>query len=104
MLELPIGPQADLSVRFVRECLRPLLESPFRVTNEFSGGMIRAAKEFGSALRGMRTEDVTAQPAELVFLNRLHFGFYSILAQLDSSVDYAGLEETLLARARARAR
>jgi predicted unusual protein kinase regulating ubiquinone biosynthesis (AarF/ABC1/UbiB family) len=96
MLDLQPGRLADLSFSFVDCCLRPVVESPFRVTTEYSAGLVHAARAFTSALRGMEKNEVTPQPAELIFLNRLHFGFYSVLAQLDSEVDYATVEGRLI--------
>jgi hypothetical protein len=37
-------------------------------------------------------------PPTLILLNRLQFGFYSVLARLDVSVDYASLERSFLDR------
>jgi len=34
-----------------------------------------------------------------VFMNRLQFGFYSVLARLDVEVDYAAVERRFLAEA-----
>ena len=31
-------------------------------------------------------------PPEMLFVNRLQFGFYSVLARLDAEVDYAAVE------------
>jgi hypothetical protein len=39
----------------------------------------------------------------VLFLNRLQFGFYSVLARLDVDVDYAAIERPILAEARAKA-
>jgi hypothetical protein len=35
-------------------------------------------------------------PADFLFLNRLQFGFYSVLARLDVAVDYRAIEERIL--------
>jgi hypothetical protein len=35
----------------------------------------------------------------MLFLNRLQFGFYSVLARLDVTVDYASVERDFLSRA-----
>jgi hypothetical protein len=35
-------------------------------------------------------------PPNMVFLNRLQFGFYSVLARLNVSVDYAAAEREFL--------
>jgi len=52
----------------------------------------RAAQ--GPARRG------AAMPEGLLFMNRLQFGFYSVLARLDVEVDYSAVERTFLAEAR----
>ena len=38
-------------------------------------------------------------PPSMLFLNRLQFGFYSVLARLDVEADYAAVERTFLAEA-----
>ena len=38
----------------------------------------------------------TPLPDGLFFVNRLQFGFYSVLARLDVSVDYGRVESTFL--------
>jgi hypothetical protein len=38
-------------------------------------------------------------PPTMVLLNRLQFGFYSVLARLDVRVDYASVERRFLAEA-----
>ena len=35
-------------------------------------------------------------PPDMVFVNRLQFGFYSVLARLDVEVDYAAVEREFL--------
>jgi hypothetical protein len=35
-------------------------------------------------------------PPNMIFLNRLQFGFYSVLARLDVGVDYAAVEKGFL--------
>jgi hypothetical protein len=40
---------------------------------------------------GSRREFVPL-PADLLFMNRLQLGFYSVLARLDVAVDYRALE------------
>lgn len=36
-------------------------------------------------------------PEGLLFMNRLHFGFYSVLARLHVAADYAAVEEAFCA-------
>jgi hypothetical protein len=35
-------------------------------------------------------------PTGMVFMNRLQFGFYSVLARLDVQVDYAAVERAFM--------
>jgi hypothetical protein len=42
-------------------------------------------------------ESVTPFPPELALMNRLQFGFYSLLAKLNVKVDYAALDLEILA-------
>ena len=47
--------------------------------------------------RGRSTPDeFFPMPADMVFVNRLQFGFYSVLARLDVEVDYAAVERSFL--------
>jgi hypothetical protein len=47
-----------------------------------------------------KKSNVTAPPGGVVLLNRLQFGFYSVLARLDVSVDYAAIDRELLSMPR----
>jgi hypothetical protein len=38
-------------------------------------------------------------PPAMLFLNRLQFGFYSVLSRLDVKVDYASVEQRFLTEA-----
>jgi hypothetical protein len=38
-------------------------------------------------------------PPAMLFLNRLQFGFYSVLSRLDVAVDYAAVERAFLQEA-----
>ena len=38
-------------------------------------------------------------PPSMVFMNRLQFGFYSVLARLDVEVDYVAVERAILTAA-----
>ena len=48
------------------------------------------------AARKLPDKEVFAMPPEMLFMNRLQFGFYSVLARLDVEVDYAKVEEAFV--------
>jgi predicted unusual protein kinase regulating ubiquinone biosynthesis (AarF/ABC1/UbiB family) len=78
-------------VEYIRHCFRPVFESPFRLTPDY-------VKSVVLGIRGLKGElfakdgSFVMPPRGLTFLSRLQLGFYSILAKLDTSVDYANIE------------
>ena len=49
-----------------------------------------------AAQEGSTTSEFFTMPPDMVFINRLQFGFYSVLARLDVEVDYSAVEEAFL--------
>lgn len=83
-------------VEYIRHCFRPLFESPFRLTPDY-------VKSVVLGIRGLKGElfakdgSFVMPPRGLTFLSRLQLGFYSILAKLDTTVDYANIESEFCA-------
>jgi len=78
-------------VEYIRHCFRPLFESPFRLTPDY-------VKSVVLGIRGLKGElfakdgSFVMPPRGLTFLSRLQLGFYSVLAKLDATQDYASIE------------
>ena len=53
-------------------------------------------RDMGRAALGVKDHESFAMPPEMVFVNRLQFGFYSVLARMDVDVDYASVERAFL--------
>ena len=49
--------------------------------------------------RKLPMEQFFTMPPEMLFVNRLQFGFYSVLARLDVDVDYATVERGFIPQA-----
>jgi hypothetical protein len=90
------GPYEDALCEYVRVCFTPLFNSPYRITRDFAGSLVQQMKSIGIRVRKMEDKDVRAVPADFFFMNRLQFGFYSVLARLDVEVDYGAVERTFL--------
>ncbi len=90
------GPLADLAVRYTRECFRPLFDSPFHVTKPFAAALVDGMRDMALVARKVPEEQFFTMPAEMLFVNRLQFGFYSVLARLDVRVDYAAVERAFI--------
>ncbi len=95
LLESRPGPHETRSVAYVRECFAPIFESPYRVTRPYVAGLVTEMRDIGRAAF-KRESNATGLPAGMVFMNRLQFGFYSVLARLDAPVDYNAVERTFI--------
>jgi predicted unusual protein kinase regulating ubiquinone biosynthesis (AarF/ABC1/UbiB family) len=90
------GKMEDLMFDYVRLTFSPLFESPFHVTRSFAASCVDGFKEMGAAARKLKDDEVTPVSPDLFFINRLQFGFYSVLARLDVTLDYAEIERGFL--------
>jgi hypothetical protein len=90
------GKLGELAVRYTRECFRPLFESPYRITKPFAAGLVDGMRDMAIVARKIRDDEFFTMPPEMLFVNRLQFGFYSVLARLDVQVDYASVERAFI--------
>jgi predicted unusual protein kinase regulating ubiquinone biosynthesis (AarF/ABC1/UbiB family) len=97
MLGTPEGEQMRRMQSYVRAAFQPLLaRGPYRITREYAKALWDEMAQ-GALVQawGSRKEFVPL-PSDLLFLNRLQLGFYSVLARLDVPVDYAAIERELV--------
>jgi len=90
------GAYERFALGFTRRAFAPLFESPFHMSADYLRGLVNYSVEHKLELLKDRRH-ATAFPAELALLNRLQFGFYSLLSKLDVTVDYAALQRGILA-------
>ncbi len=86
------GALEDCAIRYTRECFKPLFESPYRVTKPYAASLVAGMQEMAILARKVPEEQLFTMPGDMVFVNRLQFGFYSVLARLDVETDYARVE------------
>jgi predicted unusual protein kinase regulating ubiquinone biosynthesis (AarF/ABC1/UbiB family) len=98
ILESKGGSYETAATAYSRRCFEPVFASPFRITTEFVTSLVR---EIGNVKAQIWAKDQSfvQLPSGMLFMNRLQFGFYSVLARLDVSVDYAGVERRFLREA-----
>ena len=77
--------------------LSPVFRSPFRITRQFAGDVVARFKAMAMEFAKMPKGEFAQMPPGILFLNRLQFGFFSILARLDVEVDYVAIERELVA-------
>ena len=96
LLETNGGRYEQFMVDFTRRAFEPIFASPFHVTSEYLRGLVNFVRDAKMTLLRQRGP-ISAFPPELALMNRLQFGFYSLLSKLDVQVDYSALEQEILA-------
>ncbi len=86
------GAMEELLFTYIRSTFRPLWDSPFHITRDYAAACVEGFRNMGGAARKLADHEVKPLSPELFFMNRLQFGFYSVLARLDVTVDYAAVE------------
>src|SRR6185369_8673117 len=87
---------------YMRACFAPLFGSPHHIRREYAASLVDGMKDM--AMTAARTPDAELfnMPADMIFMNRLQFGFYSVLARLDVEMDYAAIERAFWPEVEAR--
>lgn len=96
IMETRGGLYEELAIAYSRRCFEPLFASPYRITREYVRALV---VEIGEMKRAMfsKNGNFVPLPEGMLFMNRLQFGFYSVLARLDVEVDYAAVERAFTA-------
>jgi predicted unusual protein kinase regulating ubiquinone biosynthesis (AarF/ABC1/UbiB family) len=92
------GKLEKLAQDYTRACFAPIFDAPYRVTREYAASLVKDMAEMGKVALKIDKSELFTMPADMVFINRLQFGFYSVLARLDVEVDYAAIERAFLPR------
>jgi predicted unusual protein kinase regulating ubiquinone biosynthesis (AarF/ABC1/UbiB family) len=96
MISSKPGRLEDMAIDYTRKCFRPLFESPFRMTRPYAASLVDGMKDMAMVGRKLAEHEFFTMPTDMVFINRLQFGFYSVLARMDVEVDYAAVETAFL--------
>jgi predicted unusual protein kinase regulating ubiquinone biosynthesis (AarF/ABC1/UbiB family) len=96
------GEQARRAREYFRLCFEPLFApGPYRITREYCRRLLKDMQDNAKEMVFGSRRDHVPLPADLLFLNRLQLGFYSVLAQLDVAVDYRRVDAGLIAECKA---
>jgi hypothetical protein len=66
------------------------------MTRPYAASLVDEMKEMALVGRKVEDHEFFTMPPDMVFINRLQFGFYSVLARMDVEVDYAAVEAAFL--------
>jgi len=95
-LEPRPGRHAELALAFKRRCFEPIFDSPYRITRSYVASLVEDLKRSAMEARGLDEREVAPLPEGVLFMNRLQFGFYSVMARLAVTVDFAGIERPFI--------
>ena len=98
ILESKGGSYEAAATAYSRLCFEPVFASPFRITTEFATSLVQEIRTVKEQLWA-KDKSFVQLPTGMLFMNRLQFGFYSVLARLDVTVDYAEVERRFLREA-----
>ncbi|HKU42666.1 MAG TPA: AarF/ABC1/UbiB kinase family protein [Polyangiales bacterium] len=92
------GSYEEAAIAHSRATFEPLFASPFHMTREFVQGMVQNALRLKEQLFA-KDKSFVPLPDGILFMNRLQFGFYSVLARLEVAADYRRVEDELCVEA-----
>ncbi len=96
LLESRGGSYEEKAVEYTWRCFEPLSKSPFTVTAEYVTGLVQGIRELKEEVFA-KDKSFVMPPPGMAFMNRLQFGFYSVLARFAVEVDYAAVERRFMA-------
>ncbi|MEM9195060.1 MAG: AarF/UbiB family protein, partial [Myxococcota bacterium] len=98
LMDLRGGHYEEQALGYVSKAFAPLFESPFHMSRDYVVGLVQGMKEIAVAARKAKGSDnFVPMPRGMFFMNRLQFGFYSVVARMDVPVDYRKVELEFLA-------
>ena len=98
MLETRGGSFEKRCKSYTRACFEPLFASPHAITRPYVKSLVEGIREMKQEVFS-KDGSFRPLPPGMVLMNRLQFGFYSVLARLDVEADYATVERTFLREA-----
>lgn len=96
MLETRGGMHEKRVLAYLRRAFEPQFSSPYRITRDYVASLVAHMKDAGVETLRLDDGSFVPMPEGMLFMNRLQFGFYSVLARLDVAVDYASVEKSFL--------
>ncbi len=77
------GLYEDWAIDYSRKCFEPVFESPFMMTRDYVRGLVTGMQTMKRDVMFKKGANFVPLPPGMLFMNRLQFGFYSVLARLE---------------------
>lgn len=98
MLETKGGSYERKALQYTRACFEPLFKTPFAVERPYVKSLVDGVMELKEEVFS-KDGSFVPLPRGILFMNRLQFGFYSVLARLNVEADYRDVERRFLEEA-----
>ncbi|MEZ4294018.1 MAG: AarF/ABC1/UbiB kinase family protein [Polyangiaceae bacterium] len=95
ILETSGGSFEKKAAAYTRRCFEPLFEDRYAITRGYVASLVNGIRDMKDEVFA-KDGSFRQLPAGMVFMNRLQFGFYSVLARLDVEAGYAKVEREVL--------
>lgn len=92
LMQLEGGQWEKLALAYMRHCFEPQFGSPFCMTRQYAQDVLEHLRDITLQTRGAKDDHFVPLQDGMLFINRLQFGFYSILGKLNVEVDYNHIE------------
>ncbi len=89
------GAYEEALLAYLWRCYEPLRRSPYRIERKYVAEVVRGIQGVKQHMM-KKSSNPTPTPPGVMLLNRLQFGFYSVLARLQVDVDYAKVDREIL--------
>lgn len=96
LLDLEGGRYEGRALAYIERCFAPFFEAPFRITRPYVAELVGLMRGLIVDFRKGKDDGYVPLPPGMFFINRLQFGFYSIMARLDVELDYIAIERGFL--------
>ncbi|MBL9006307.1 MAG: AarF/ABC1/UbiB kinase family protein [Myxococcales bacterium] len=98
LLQTKGGPFEVDSLAYTRRCFEPIFRERYQITRDYVKSLVEGVMAMKQHILA-RDSGFVPLPEGILFMNRLQFGFYSVLAQLSVEVSYREVEHEILSAA-----
>lgn len=92
LMQLDGGQWETLAIDYMRHCFEPQFGSPFRLDTQYAQDVLEHLKEITQKTLKSKGDNFVPLQEGMLFINRLQFGFFSVLGKLDVEADYNAVE------------
>lgn len=94
LMQLEGGQWETFALEYMRHCFEPQFSQEFRLTRDYAASVLEHLRDITLKTRTSKDDNFVPLQEGMLFINRMQFGFYSILGKLDAKVDYNAIERS----------